>query len=71
MTLDKAIVDLVPHFKKSVEINFSYVPLSRVRRLEDLTILRPFPVEVLKAKVNDACAAMMEEFKLRDLCRNL
>ena len=71
MTLDKAIVDLVPHFKKPVEINFAYVPLSRVRRLEDLTILRPFPVEVLKAKVNEGCAAMMEEFKSRDLCRNL
>ena len=71
MTLDKAIVDLVPSDRRSVQINFAYVPLSRVRRLEDLTILRPFPVDVLKAKVNESCAAMMVAFKSRDLCKNL
>ena len=69
-TLDKAIVDLVP-IRKGIGIEFSYVPLSRVRRLEDLTILRPFDPSVLKAKVNEGCAAMMEEFKARDVCRNM
>ena len=69
-TLSKAIVDLVPTGKpKGVE--FAYVPLSRVRKLEDLTILRPFNPSVLKTKVNEACVAMMEEFKSRDLCRDI
>ena len=72
-TLQKAIVDLVP-FRgkaKNVSIDFAYVPLSRVRRLEDLTILRPFDPAVLKAKVNPACAAMLEDFKSRDLCKDM
>ena len=72
MTLDKAVVDLVPVFKKkSPEINFAYVPLSRVRRLVDLSILRLFPLEVLKAQVNPSCAAMMTEFRQRDLCKDM
>ena len=71
-TLPKAIVDLVPHSGiKKVEIEFSYVPLSRVRRLEDLTILRPFDPSILKAQVNQGCAAMMEEFKQKDLCMDM
>ena len=72
MTLDKVVVDLNPIFKKkSPKINFAYVPLSRVRRLSDLSILRSFPLEVLKAKVNPCCAAMMEEFRQRDLCKDM
>ena len=72
-TLQKAIIDLVPvnGKTKGVGIEFAYVPLSRVRRLQDLTILRPFDPSILNAKVNDACAAMMEEFKARDLCKDM
>ena len=69
-TLPKAIVDLVP-VKKGIGIEFAYVPLSRVRRLLDLTILRPFHPFILHAKVNEGCAAMMEEFKQRDLCKDM
>ena len=72
-TLKKAIVDLIPAYGKSnaVGIEFAYVPLSRVRRLQDLTILRPFDMCILNAKVNEGCAAMMEEFKRRDLCKDM
>ena len=71
-TLPKVIVDLCPIGKtRKVGIEFSYVPLSRVKRLEDVTILRPFQYSVLKGQVNEACAAMMEEFKLKDLCKNM
>ena len=71
-TLHKAIVDLVPNYKaKKVEVHFAYVPLSRVRRLEDLTILRPFDSSVLKPKVNEDCAAMMEYFEAMDVCKDL
>ena len=48
-TLDTAIVDLVPSYKPS-GIEFAYVPLSRVRRLQDLTILRPFDPSILRIK---------------------
>ena len=70
-TLSKAIVDLVPSTKKPQGIEFAYVPLSRVKRLLDLTILRPFDPSVLKFKVNEACVAMMLEFKARDLCKDM
>ena len=72
-TLTKAIVDLVLQTGKKgeMEINFAYVPLSRVRRLQDLTILRPFDPSILRAKVNEGCVAMMEEFKARDACRDM
>ena len=72
-TLSKAIVDLVPVHGKTggIGIEFAYVPLSRVRRLEDLTILRPFDPSVLKTPVNEGCAAMMDEFKKRDLAKDL
>ena len=68
--LSKAIIDLVPTGKPK-GIEFAYVPLSRIRRLTDLTILRPFPPSVIKRKVNEACAAMMEELKARDLCKDM
>ena len=72
-TLQKAIVDLVPvHGKtKGVGIEFAYVPLSQVRRLQDLTILRPFDPSILNAKVDDGCTAMMDEFKRRDICKDM
>ena len=72
-TLSKAIVDLVPVHGKTgnIGIEFAYVPLSRVRRLDDLTILRPFDPSILKAPVNEGCAAMMEYFKKHDLAKDL
>ena len=72
-TLSKAIVDLVVPEDKigPVEISFSYVPLSRVRALDDLTILRPFDPAILRAPVNEGCLAMMDEFKSRDECRDM
>jgi hypothetical protein len=77
MTLGKAIVDLVPQTRKGrrkpdpVGIEFAYVPLSRVRRLVDLTILRMFDPSVLKVQVNAGCKAMMEEFRARDKCKDM
>ena len=74
LTLEKAIVDLLPNpkYKGSVEVSHSYVPLSRVRRLEDLTILREFPASViLKPKENEARTAMMTHFKEIDLCKGM
>ena len=74
LTLNKAIVDLVPNpkFKRATEVSFSYVPLSRVRRLEDLTILREFPASViLKPKADEARTAMMNHFKAIDLCKGM
>ena len=70
-TLNKAIVDLVPlqRNRRRVETNFAYVPLSRVRTLNDLTILRPFEPSIMKCKKNEACAAMMQEFEERNVCR--
>ena len=72
-TLSKAIADLEPNSKckKKPGVEFAYVPLSRVRTLNDLTLLRPILESVLKAKVNEACAAMMAEFKDRDLCKDM
>ena len=74
LTLEKAIVDLLPNpkYKGDVEVCHSYVPLSRVRRLEDLTILREFPASViLKPKENEARRAMMNHFKEIDLCKGM
>ena len=73
-TLAKAIIDLVPHPKKSgrQEVSFPYVPCSRVRRLEDLTILREFPASViLNPKENKGRDAMMKHFKEIDLCKGM
>ena len=72
-TLTKAIIDLViPEGNKgAVEINFSYVPLSRVRALKDLTILRPFDRSILEAPINEGCVSMMNEFTLQDECRDM
>ena len=72
-TLTKAIIDLVIPENNigGVEINFSYVPLSRVRALKDLTILRPFDRSILKAPVNEGCVAMMNHFKSQDECRDM
>ena len=72
-TLQKAIVDLVPRTKniKGVGTEFSYVPLSRVRRLEDLTILRPFNPAVLKMPPKEDLECMRKEFKDKDVCKDI
>lgn len=72
-TLRKAIVDLVPRNGniKYVGIEFAYVPLSRVRTLNDLTILRPFDPAILTARINEGCIEMMKEFKDRDPCKDM
>ena len=74
-TLTKAIIDLVPNPKnngRQEEVSFPYVPLSRVRRLEDLTILREFPASViLNPKENEGRKRMMTHFKEIDLCKGM
>ena len=72
-TLKKAIVDLIPRggSTRGLGIEFAYVPLSRVRRLQDLTILRPFDPAILNIQMNDACARMMAEYKERDVCKDM
>ena len=52
-TLSKIIIDLVMP-PGPMELASIYVPLSRVKRLEDLIILRPFPQDVLQLKPNNA-----------------
>ena len=60
-TLQKAIVDLVPRNGKTkgLGIEFAYVPLSRVRSLQDVMILRPFDPAILKVKPSEALIDMM------------
>ena len=72
-TLSKAVINLQPRDGKTnnLAVEFAYVPLSRVKRLVDLTILKPFPPAVLKAQVNEGCAAMMDEYKARDICKDM
>ena len=73
MTLAKATVDLVPQPDKrgGIDVSFAYVPLSRVRTLEDLLILRPFDASVMKVKPKPACVAMLEHFKSMDKCKGM
>ena len=48
-TLSAMITDLVPPKGfQNIDASFAYVPLSRVKRLDDLVILRPFPISVLQ-----------------------
>ena len=72
-TLSKAVINLQPRDGKTnnLAVEFAYVPLSRVKRLVDLTILKPFPPAVLKAQVNEGCAAMMDEYKAKDICKDM
>ena len=56
-TLSAIITDLIPPHGCQLDASFAYVPLSRVRRLEDLAILRPFPISVLQTtRPNDLVA---------------
>ncbi|CAF1173363.1 unnamed protein product [Didymodactylos carnosus] len=49
-TIPKIVIDLVPGTRPNVAL--TYVPLSRVKRLRDLVILRPFLKSVLQIKPN-------------------
>ena len=55
-TLQKAVVDLA----NDGATNGAYVMLSRVQRLEDLLILRPFKESVLDTRLPPALRAELE-----------
>ncbi|CAF4638754.1 unnamed protein product, partial [Rotaria socialis] len=61
-TLGKIIIDLVMP-PGPVEVASVYVPLSRVKRLDDLLIIRPFEFAALQVKPS---AAQREELKRLD-----
>ncbi|CAF1362914.1 unnamed protein product [Rotaria sp. Silwood1] len=61
-TLGKIIVDLVMP-PGPIELASVYVPLSRVKRLDDLLIIRPFEFGTLQVKPS---TAQIEEFKRLD-----
>ncbi|CAF1361742.1 unnamed protein product [Adineta ricciae] len=64
-TLSKAVIDLkLPN--ETDDIAAVYVPLSRVKRLADLAILRPFDQKVLLMKPNKSQVAEIE--RLDQLC---
>ena len=61
-TLSKIIVDLVMP-PGPTEVTSVYVPLSRVKRLEDLLIVRPFEFATLQLKQS---TTQLEELKILD-----
>ncbi|CAF4344864.1 unnamed protein product [Rotaria sordida] len=61
-TLGKIIVDLVMP-PGPPEIASAYVPLSRVKRLDDILIIRPFVFTTLQVKPS---TAQIEELKRLD-----
>ncbi|CAF4578907.1 unnamed protein product [Rotaria socialis] len=61
-TLGKIIIDLVMP-PGPVEVASVYVPLSRVKRLDDLLIIRPFEFAALQVKPS---TAQREELKRLD-----
>ncbi len=63
-TLEAIIVELVPSSNKSNDPSFGYVPLSRVRRLQDLCILRPFPISILQSEVPPDLVAQNQRFNI-------
>lgn len=63
-TYDAAIVDLAKPSKGKSNLSSVYVPLSRVRNLEDLAILRPFENSRLTPPPNDDL-----EFEIKRLKR--
>ena len=62
-TLGKIIIDLVMPPGRT-ELASIYVPLSRVKRLDDLLIIRPFELAALQVKPSKA---QVEELKRLDL----
>lgn len=66
-TLHKIIIDLVMP-PGPIEVASAYVPLSRVKRLDDLVILRPFEFASLQVKPS---AAQLEELnRLNKIAKN-
>ncbi|CAF4273571.1 unnamed protein product [Rotaria sordida] len=61
-TLGKIIVDLVMP-PGPLEVASVYVPLSRVKRLDDILIIRPFEFATLQVKPS---TAQIEELKRLD-----
>ncbi len=66
-TLDAMITDLLPMSGVPVDPSFAYVALSRVRSLNDLVILREFPLEVLQAKQSSDLIAQNRKFHQMDV----
>ncbi len=66
-TLPAIITDLLPTSRNSNEAAFAYVPLSRVKRLDDLAILRKFPISVLQIKPTKDLKAQDERFTEMDM----
>ncbi len=66
-TLPAIITDLIPPagFKK-MDASFSYVPLSRMRRLTDLVIMRPFPISVIQRLPPEDLVAQDKRFDEMD-----
>ena len=55
LTMRKIVVDLqLPPAAPQVASTYMYVPLSRVKRVEDLAILRPFDMKVLQIRPSPA-----------------
>ncbi len=65
-TLKAIVTDLVPPSGVSINPSFAYVPLSRVKSLQDVVIMRPFPISVLQAKRPKDLIAQDERFKKMD-----
>ncbi len=65
-TLPALITDLLPVPGIPLEPSFGYVPLSRVRSLNDIVILRKFPISVIQAKRSDDLIAQDKRFKRMD-----
>ncbi len=65
-TLNAIVTDLVPQAGVHIDPSFSYVPLSRVRSLQDLAIIRPFPKAVLQAKRPKDLIAQEDKFQIMD-----
>ena len=65
-TLNAIVTDLFPPSGVTIDPSFSYVPLSRVRSLQDLVILRPFPISVLQCDRPGDLVAQENKFKTMD-----
>ena len=70
-TMRKVIIDLVPQKKGKGDLSSTYVPLSRVRSLDDVLLLRQFDMKVLLQPMNNDLSIMMEDFQKRDICKNI
>ena len=65
-TLPAIVADLVPVSGVPIEPSFAYVPLSRVRSINDVVILRPFPISVIQAKRSNDLIAQDKRFEQMD-----